>query len=75
MPASRFRVPVVSLGADGDSPGVAVRGAVPAASLYSAGIVGWRIYTGTMEGPLLYYPNPEPNPKRATILILTFGSE
>ena len=27
---------------------------MPVAATYSAGIVGWRIYTGTIEGPLPY---------------------
>ena len=26
---------------------------VPAAALHSAGIVGWRMHAGTIEGPLL----------------------
>ena len=37
---------------------MAVCGVVPAAAIYSAGIVAWRIYTGTIgitEGPLLLH--------------------
>ena len=33
--------------------GVAVRGQLPVAATHSAGPVGWRIHTGTIEGPLL----------------------
>ena len=53
-----YIAPVKSLGTDGTSNrcgNVRSNWCRLVAATYSAGIVGWRIHNGTIEGPLLYY--------------------